>query len=205
MTTCIGLTGGIASGKSTASSILVELGADYINADLVGHQIYLPGKEAWKEIIETWGEELLLPDGAINRQKLGAIVFSDPQALARLNQITHPRIYAELQEEVASRKAAPSGRKALVVEAAVLIEAKWLPLCDKVWVVVADEETAVKRLALSKGMTPEQAKARIGAQLSNEERTKYADVVIQNNGALEEVRKQVEKAWRELATTCTRP
>jgi len=187
MTVSIGLTGGIASGKSTVSKMLVELGADYIDADLVGHQIYQPGKEAWQEIIDTWGEDLLLPDQTINRQKLGAIVFSAPEALARLNQITHPRIKAELKKEIDLRKKSESDVKALVIEAAILIEANWHPLFDKIWVVITDEKTAIDRLAKSKGMTPEQARARIDAQLSNEERKKYADVVIENNGSLEEV------------------
>jgi dephospho-CoA kinase len=198
MTVSIGLTGGIASGKSTVSKMLVELGADYIDADLVGHQIYQPGKEAWQEIIDTWGEDLLLPDQTINRQKLGAIVFSAPEALARLNQITHPRIKAELKKEIDLRKKSESDVKALVIEAAILIEANWHPLFDKIWVVITDEKTAIDRLAKSKGMTPEQARARIDAQLSNEERKKYADVVIENNGSLEEVLKQVEKAWAEI-------
>ncbi len=198
MTVSIGLTGGIASGKSTVSKMLVELGADYIDADLVGHQIYQPGKEAWQEIIDTWGEDLLLPDRTINRQKLGAIVFSAPEALARLNQITHPRIKAELKKEIDQRKSGESDVKALVIEAAILIEANWHPLFDKIWVVITDEETAIDRLARSKGMTPEQARARIDAQLSNEERKKYADMVIENNGSLKEVLKQVEKAWVEI-------
>lgn len=198
MTVCIGLTGGIASGKSTVSEMLVELGADFINADLVGHQIYLPEKEAWQDIVDTWGEEVLMPDRTINRQKLGSIVFSDPEALARLNQITHPRIYAELEKEVALRKSGKCDKKALVVEAAILIEAKWFPLFDKIWVVVTDQETAIKRLTESKGMTRQQASGRIDAQLSNQQRIRYADVVIENSGTLDEVRKQVEKAWEEL-------
>ncbi len=198
MTVCIGLTGGIASGKSTVSAILEELGADFINADLVGHQIYLPGRDAWKEIIDTWGQELLLLDRTIDRQKLGAIVFSDPKALAKLNEITHPRIYIELEKEMVAKQKIGGDKKALVVEAAILIEAKWFPLFEQIWVVVTEKETAIQRLADSKGLTREQAQARINAQLSNEERISYANVVIENNGTLEEMRKQVEQAWEKL-------
>ncbi len=198
MTVCIGLTGGIASGKSTVSGILEELGADFINADLVGHQIYLPGRDAWKEIIDTWGQELLLLDRTIDRQKLGAIVFSDPKALAKLNEITHPRIYIELEKEMVAKQKIGGDKKALVVEAAILIEAKWFPLFEQIWVVVTEKETAIQRLADSKGLTREQAQARINAQLSNEERISYANVVIENNGTLEEMRKQVEQAWEKL-------
>ena len=198
MTVCIGLTGGIASGKSTVSAILEELGADFINADLVGHQIYLPGRDAWKEIIDTWGQELLLLDRTIDRQKLGAIVFSDPKALAKLNEITHPRIYIELEKEMTAKQKIGGDKKALVVEAAILIEAKWFPLFEQIWVVVTEKETAIQRLADSKGLTREQAQARINAQLSNEERISYANVVIENNGTLEEMRKQVEQAWEKL-------
>ncbi len=198
MTVCIGLTGGIASGKSTVSAILEELGADFINADLVGHQIYLPGKDAWKEIINTWGEELLQPDRTIDRQKLGAIVFSDSKALAKLNEITHPRIYTELEKEMVAKQKIGGDKKALVVEAAILIEAKWFPLFEQIWVVVTEKETAIQRLADSKGLTRDQAQARINAQLSNEERISYAKVVIENNGTLEDMRKQVEQAWEKL-------
>ncbi len=180
------------------SGILEELGADFINADLVGHQIYLPGRDAWKEIIDTWGQELLLLDRTIDRQKLGAIVFSDPKALAKLNEITHPRIYIELEKEMVAKQKIGGDKKALVVEAAILIEAKWFPLFEQIWVVVTEKETAIQRLADSKGLTREQAQARINAQLSNEERISYANVVIENNGTLEEMRKQVEQAWEKL-------
>lgn len=197
MTVCIGLTGGIASGKSTVSEILVELGADFMNADLVGHEIYLPGKEAWQDIVDAWGEEVLMPDRTVNRQKLGSIVFSDPKHLERLNQITHPRIKAVLAEDIDQRRS-DGDQKAFVIEAAILIEAKWHTLFDKIWVVVAGEETVIKRLAENKGMTRDEAKARIDAQLSNEERISYADLVIENNGDINELRKQVEEAWANL-------
>ena len=198
MAVCIGLTGGIASGKSTVSKTLVELGADYMDADLVGHQIYLPDKDAWRDLVAAWGEDLLMPDRTINRQKLGAIVFSDPKELERLNRITHPRIKAELAVEIDKRKSGGDSYKPFVVEAAILIEAKWDILFDKIWVVVAPPEIAIERLAESKNMPPNQAKARIDAQLSNDKRIKYADVVIENTGSLDEMRKQVEAAWSRL-------
>src|SRR5215211_2680371 len=134
----IGLTGGIGAGKSTVTQILEELGAAVIDADKVGHQIYLPNRPAWREIVETFGPEVLNADRTINRQALGKIVFGDPEALHTLNRIVHPKMFARMAELIAELRAR-GGMKAIVVEAAVLIEANWQPLADQVWVVIASE------------------------------------------------------------------
>ncbi len=104
----IGLTGGIGSGKSTVSQFLSELGANVLDADKVGHQCYQPGTEAWKDVVDAFGEEIVAPDGSIDRKKLGAIVFGDPEALIRLNQIMHPRMYDMMADQY---RGIPSGRR----------------------------------------------------------------------------------------------
>jgi dephospho-CoA kinase len=193
----IGLTGGIGAGKSTVTQMLEELGAAVIDADKVGHQIYLPDLPAWREIVATFGQEVLNADRSINRQALGKIVFADPKALRTLNRIVHPKMFdrmAELIDELRAR----GGMKAIVVEAAVLIEANWMPLVDQVWVVVASEAVVVDRLAKQRNLSPDQVRTRIAAQLSNDERLQHAHVVIRNDGSLEEVRTAVQQAWDRL-------
>jgi dephospho-CoA kinase len=193
----IGLTGGIGSGKSTVSKILATLGAHIIDADIVGHEIYLPGKAAWKQVTEAFGREIVAEDQTIDRKKLGAIVFSSPDVLARLNAIVHPIMFEEIRQRIQAKRA--EGFPApIVVEAAILIEANWLPLADTVWVVEADKDTAIRRVAEQRGMSAADAEARIANQLSNGERRKHAQVVIQNNGSLQALEQQIQQAWDQL-------
>jgi dephospho-CoA kinase len=177
--------------------MLEDLGAVVIDADKVGHQIYLPDLPAWREIIETFGAEVLNADRTINRQALGKLVFADPEALRTLNRIVHPKMFDRMAELIAELRA-HGGMKAIVVEAAVLIEANWMPLVDHMWVVVASEAVVVDRLAKQRNLSPEQVRTRIAAQLSNDERLKYAHVVIRNDGSLAEVRTAVQQAWDQL-------
>ena len=193
----IGLTGGIGAGKSTVTQMLEELGAAVIDADKVGHQIYLPDLPAWREIVAMFGTTVLNADRTINRQALGKIVFADPEALRTLNRIVHPKMFDRMAELIAELRVR-GGMKAIVLEAAVLIEANWMPLVDQVWVVLASEAVVVDRLATQRNLSPEQVRTRIGAQLSNDERLKHAHVVIRNDGALAEVRTAVQQAWDQL-------
>jgi dephospho-CoA kinase len=193
----IGLTGGIGAGKSTVTQMLEELGTAVIDADKVGHQIYLPDLPAWCEIVDTFGPSVLNPDRTIDRQALGKLVFADPEALRTLNRIVHPKMFDRMLELIAEMRAR-GWMKAIVVEAAVLIEANWMALVDQVWVVVASEVVVVDRLAKQRHLSAEQVRTRIAAQLSNEERLKYAHVVIRNDGSLEEVRHAVQQAWDQL-------
>jgi dephospho-CoA kinase len=193
----IGLTGGIGAGKSTVTQMLEELGAAVIDADRVGHQIYLPDLPAWREIVGAFGKNVLNADRTINRQALGRVVFADPEALRTLNRIAHPKMFDRMAELIAELRA-HGGIKAIVVEAAVLIEANWQSLVDQVWVVVASEVTVVDRLAKQRNLSSEQVRTRIAAQLSNDERLKHAHVVIRNDGALAEVRSAVQRAWDQL-------
>lgn len=190
----IGLTGGIGSGKSTVADILEALGAKIIRADSVGHEVYRPRTQGWQRVTEAFGRDILAPDGSIDRQKLGAIVFSDAHARARLNAIVHPLIAAEIRRRIEAHRAAGS-LEPIVVEAAVLIEAGWLSLVDEVWLVVADRDVVIDRLGKQRRLAPEEARVRIAAQLGDAERQRYAHVVIRNTGSLEELREQVRTLW----------
>ena len=192
----IGLTGGIASGKTTVSEQLDRLGATIINADLVGHQAYLPGTDAWKDIIATWGEDLADPETKeINRQKLGGIVFSDPEHLKTLNSITWPRIYDMVDQILDDHRS--NDVKVAVLEAAILIEADWTALVDEVWVTAVPVDVASARLQKRNNLTEEQALLRISSQISNEERAATADVVIDTTPSLEQVEATVLDVWAE--------
>jgi dephospho-CoA kinase len=196
--TILGITGGIGSGKSTASQMLGELGAVVIDADQVGHKIYLPNTPAWREIVEEFGEEVVAPDQTIDRTKLGPIVFSDAQKLQALNRITHGKIYAYIQGQIDYIRAHRADG-VVAVEAAILLEAGWRSLVEQLWVVVATEDVVIARLQAYKNMPEDQARARIKAQMSNDERIAQADTVIWNNAALPELRQAVETAWHQLS------
>jgi dephospho-CoA kinase len=190
----IGLTGGIGSGKSTVADILEALGARVIHADTVGHEVYRLHTEGWQRVTEAFSRSILAPDGTIDRKKLGAIIFSDAHARARLNGIVHPLIAAEVRRRIEAYRAAGSVAP-VVVEAAVLIEANWLLLVDEVWLVVADREAVIDRLAKQRSLPPEEVGMRVGAQLSDAERQRYAHVIIHNTGSIEELREQVRALW----------
>ena len=190
----IGLTGGIASGKTTVSGILKELGACVLDADRVGHEAYLPNTQTWREVVAAFGKEILKPDNEIDRGKLGALVFKVPANMKKLIDIMWPRMYDMVSERIEEQR--KKGAVVMVVEAAVLLEAKWDPLTDEVWVAVTPEKAVIQRLRESKGMTEEQARDRINAQMSPEERMKRADVVIHNDSGLGELRERVLEAWK---------
>lgn len=193
----IGLTGGIGTGKSTVSAMLAELGAVIINADLVGHEAYLPHQNVWDEVVAVFGRGILDGEDQVDRRKLGAVVFQDPAALQQLNRIVHPWIFqriAQMLEDLCAK-----GTRVAVVEAALLIEAGWRSLAGEIWMTRAGEAQVVERLATRNGMTPGQVRERMRAQLGNEERLQYADVVIDTSGALDEVRAAVRALWESRA------
>ncbi len=193
----IGLTGGIGSGKSTVSQILAGLGAWVIDADKVGHEIYLPGKAAWQQVTAAFGRDILAADQTIDRKKLGAIVFGSEEARKKLNAIVHPLMFKEIERRI-KEKRAEGVIQPIVVEAAVLIEANWLPLVDEVWVVVAGRSAVIERVAAQRGLSAHDTEARIVSQLADAERLKHASVVIPNDGALEDLQKRVSEAWSQL-------
>ena len=192
----IGLTGGIGSGKSTVAKRLADLGALSIDADKVGHEVYLPGTPGFAAVVDAFGKDVVAADGTIDRRALGAKVFAEPTALARLNAIVHPRIADAIRERLASLRASGEKRP-VVLEAAVLIEAGWQPLVDEVWVVVVPPATAIERLAQGRGLSREDATKRIAAQLTNEVRSVGAHLVIANDGSLEDLRGEVDRAFHE--------
>jgi dephospho-CoA kinase len=194
----IGLTGGIGSGKSTVTAILAELGARVVDADKIGHWVYRPGSEGFRAVVDAFGPEVVAADGTIDRARLGAIVFADPAARARLNAIVHPLIGAELAARIAAARedgyALP-----VVVEAAILVEAGWRPLVDRLWVVSVDRETAIARVGASRGLSRADVELRLDAQLPDAERRRHADLVIDNSDGLDALRAQVQAAWRAVA------
>ena len=194
----IGLTGGIGTGKTQVSNILKSLGATAINADQVGHEAYLPHTATWREVVAAFGEDILDSDEQIVRAKLGAIVFSDPTHLQKLNSIVHPRIYDMISDRIESLSG--NGVEVAVVEAALLIEANWTPLADEVWVVTSPRETVLSRL-LARGMTPERAESIIESQMPQDEREEYADAVIDNDSGLPELEKAVRENWESRIAT----
>lgn len=198
----IGLTGGIASGKSLVSQQLVELGAVVVDADKLGHETYRQGTETHRAVAEAFGPEIVGPDGEIDRGALGAKVFGDPEARRRLEEIVWPVIRRLAAERLTGLR--EQSVPVVVLEAAVLIEADWLDLVDEVWLVEASPQTVRQRLSDRNGLTPEQAEARLRAQLTNEKRRPYADLVIENDGSLDELRRRVDEAWSKLETRVAR-
>jgi dephospho-CoA kinase len=198
----IGLTGGIASGKSTISKAMEELGATIVDADKVGHEVYRPDTEGWHAVVDAFGQQVVAENGEIDRRALGGIVFGDPAQRRRLESIVWPVMKRMMQRILDGMRAA--GTRVVVLEAAVLIEADWLDLVDQVWVVTVPPSVAEARLIARNGLTAEQAQARIGSQLTNEERTRHAAVVIDNSGPLEQSVQRVAELWQGLAATETR-
>ena len=192
----IGLTGGIGTGKSTVAQFLEEQGATVISADLLGHEVYTPGRPSYHELIEAFGDEIVAPDGAIDRKKLGSIVFADPKELAKLNGIVHPRMKGMMRERL--QEFERQGLDVAVIEAAILLEASWDELADEVWVTVAPPEIAARRVAERSNLPIEQVMERINSQMTNEERTQRADAVIDTSGDMDSTRRGAAARWQEL-------
>ncbi len=189
----VGLTGNIATGKSTVARMLADLGATVIDADRVAHEVMQAGTPVHAAVVEAFGPDILGPDGEIDRGRLGAIVFSDPAALRRLEAIVHPAV----GEEVARRSAA-APTPVVVVEAIKLIESGMARACHSLWVTTCPFEEQVRRLMADRGMSREEGERRIRAQPPQEEKLAQADVIIRTDTTLEETRAQVEEAWHIL-------
>lgn len=194
----IGLTGGIASGKSTVTKFFRDRGLPVIDADILGHRTYDPGTDTFHAVVAAFGDDLVAADGTIDRRVLGGKVFGKPEELKRLTDIVWPGIRRLASEELSGLEVA--GNTIAVLEAAVLFEAAWEDLVDEVWVVVVQPDEAVRRLGERNGLDPEAARARLASQLSNKERTDRADVVIENNATFEALEAAIANAWDELQT-----
>jgi len=196
----IGLTGGIASGKSTVTRTLLDLGAIIIDSDELAHNIMKPYKPAWKDIVKIFGTEILNPDETINRDRLGQIVFNDPDKLRELNQITHWRIAERYKEDLRLlRKEKPEA--VVVMEIPLLYETHAERICDEVWVVWVDRETQMERLMQRDGISREDAIKRIEAQMDLDEKARLADVVIDNRHSIEETNETATKNYIERMQT----
>ncbi|GAB3843876.1 dephospho-CoA kinase [Nesterenkonia populi] len=190
----VGLTGGIASGKSAAAARLGELGAVVIDADVLSRQVVEPGTQGLAEIVGAFGEGVLTDGGALDRPALGRIVFNDDEARARLNGIIHPRVR---QESRRLRDAAPAG-SVVVEDIPLLVETGQQHRFDTLVVVAAPREERIRRLTGDRGMDRSEAERRIAAQATDEQRAEAADVVLDNSGTLEQLRAQVDEFFAGL-------
>ena len=191
------LTGGLASGKSTATQFLAEQGAYIIDADKAGHRVYEPGTRAYREVIATFGDDLIGEDQQIDRKILGGKVFGNQDALEKLTDIVWPEIRRLVEADIAEiRSTDPEG--IVVLEAAVLFEAGWQDIGDETWVIVVNREVAIERSMSRDGLSPEAVENRLQAQLSNEERIAGADIVIENNLDQQAFIDQLKALWQRL-------
>jgi len=194
----LGVTGNIASGKSTVTGMLAELGATVIDSDLVYRELVAPGTPLLGRLASRFGNGIVADDGSLDRRALGAIVFSDPGALADLDRITHPAVIAEVDRRVV---AIPDG--VVVLDAIKLVESGHAERCDAIWVVVTDPEEQVTRLMKRNSLLVEEARRRVTAQPPMEAKLAQADLVIDNSGSRKETWDQVARAWRALPITAS--
>lgn len=196
----VGLTGGIGAGKSEVSRLLVEHGAVLIDADRIAREVVAPGTPGLAAVVDAFGEDVLAPDGSLDRPKLGSIVFADPAKLATLNSIVHPLVGARSRdlENAASQDAV------VVHDVPLLAENGLAALYDLVIVVDASPRTQLDRLVRLRGMTEEDARARMAAQATRDKRLEIADVVIDNDVPLEELERCVREVWADLVERASR-
>ena len=193
----IGLTGGIATGKSYVVSVLRELGCEVIDADALAHEVIEPGRPAFDEIVGHFGKDVVGDDGKIDRVKLGAIVFSDKSQREKLNSIVHPRVY-EAQLKWFAELESRNPEAIAVVDAALMIETGSYRRFDKLVVVYCEPERQLHRLMERNNLTLEQAQARISSQMPSDEKLKFADYSINTSSSFEETREKVVELYREL-------
>ena len=194
----IGLTGGIASGKSTVAQQLGQLGAHVIDADKLGHNAYVSGSEAFDLVVSVFGGDTVGSDGEIDRKVLGSKVFGNAESLKKLTDIVWPAIKQMATQEILYVKE-QRPEQVIVLEAAVLFEAGWEDIVDEVWSTIVDREVAIERASNRDGTDRSQVEARIDAQISNEERKEKADRLIDNSGSEADLQAQVKQIWNALS------
>ena len=197
----VGLTGGIVSGKSTVAKMFKDLGAKIVDIDKLGHKVILPSKPAWEKIIKLFGKDLLKEDLKIDRKKLGKIVFNDQKLLKKLNEITHPEIIKLIKKEInlVKNKTCKNGtEEILIIDGALIYEAKIDNLMEKIIVVYIKEDEQIRRLQKRDNLSIEEALKRVKSQMSIDGKIKFADYIIYNSNSLDKTRKQVENIWKNL-------
>ena len=194
----VGLTGGLASGKSTVAAFFRELGAFHVDADLIARELLAPGGGAVREVIGRFGGDIVGADGAIDRKALAAIVFGDPRALADLNALVHPKVREEIARRIAAHESRASASAVALVDAALLVESGIHRDFDALIVVTCREETQVARAVARGGLSEDEARARLAAQAPLQEKLAAADYVIDNESSLDDTKRQVRAVWEEL-------
>ena len=194
----IGLTGNIATGKSLVARMLSDWGAHVIDADALVHKLQRKGTPVWASIVGQFGEEILRANGEIDRAKLGALVFSDPVALRRLESIVHPAVGAEIERQLSDLGPPASDLRVVVIEAIKLIEAGLHERCNALWVVTSRPEVQLERLMRTRGLSEADAQVRIAAQPPQSKKAALADVLIENNGTVDDLRAQVLHHWEQI-------
>lgn len=194
----IGLTGGIASGKSTVANILADKIPTIIDADEISKDVVAPGSDVFEQLVERFGSRVIKADGVIDRAKLGRLVFSDRDELRNLNDLTHPHIIKAIKDRLEELRRNPSSPRFVLLRVPLLIEVGLMGLADLVVVVVADEDVRVQRIVKHRNLSEAEARYRIEAQMPDEEKVKYADHVIENNGSLADLERQATDLWRQI-------
>jgi dephospho-CoA kinase len=195
----IGLTGGIASGKSTVARILERLGAAIVNADVLAREVVEPGQDAWKDIVATFGTDVLQPDQTLDRQKLRTLIFNNPEARKKLEEIVHPRVRALAEQRI--REHADTGYVVVVYEVPLLFEGKLHEWLRPVILVACNVDTQRRRLEQRDHLDSTVAQKHIDAQMSLEEKRRLADYVIENDGTLEDLDRQVREVLAKIQVT----
>ncbi|MDF7669563.1 dephospho-CoA kinase [Lactobacillus sp. ESL0703] len=196
MTLVLGLTGGIASGKSTADAFFKKQQLPIIDSDLIAHDILNVGEAGYHQVVQQFGRNFLNPDQTINRHQLGEVVFSDPKQLSILNKITHPLIFQIIQTKITQNKQA--GEQLVILDAPVLFESGAQKYCDKTLLITVSEEMQIKRLMARDGLTRKAALNRINSQMPLAKKVKLADYVITNTGTIEELEAQLAQLLFKL-------
>lgn len=186
----VGLTGGIASGKSTIAQLLKQRGFSIVDADIAARKVVEPGEKAYTEIVEEFGSDILLEDGSLDRGKLGSIVFENEEKRKKLNAIVHPAVRKKMKEW--QEEELQTGKKTIILDIPLLFESKLTHLVERIIVVYVNEETQLKRLMERNGFTVEEAKSRISSQMPLREKLDLSDAVIDNNGTIEETEIQLD-------------
>lgn len=193
----IGLTGNIGSGKTTVCRMLAAKGCFCLNADLLGRQVSEPGGAAYQQLRDSFGADFFSPDGFLLRPRMAELVFNDKRQLAKLNGIIHPAVLQRLRREIAARQA-EDPRQVIVVEAALLVEADYLPILDQLWLVWADDAVRLQRVMARDKLDRQQALARMNNQMPQADKAKYARYIVHNNKGRRELAQELEQVWRQF-------